>query len=175
MWFTLVRIAINSRASSWTKMASNRCPSWCRIVQSIRIKVLGVTLENKLKFKEHISGMYLKHQDKATKQGIKKSFQYLGESCGILEYKASIPSNSNYCPLSWMFCGKLTLNKLKQLHERIIRFVFVTQSLHMKPCLNREISVRYHCIEYGARPLTSLDVFMAIVPPTCRIILGHPF
>ena len=55
---------------------------------------------------------------------IKKVSKYLDESSRILVYKSFISSNFNYCPVSWMVCGKTNLNKLEKLRERALRFVF---------------------------------------------------
>ena len=32
--------------------------------------------------------------------------------------------NFNYCPVSWMFCGKTNLKNLEKLQERALRFLF---------------------------------------------------
>ena len=50
--------------------------------------------------------------------------KYLDENCRIMIYKTFISSNFNYCPVSWMFCGKANVNKLEKLQERASRFVF---------------------------------------------------
>ena len=86
------------------------------------IKVLGVTLDDKLKFDKHISEMCTK----ASRQinALKGVSKYLDENCRIMIYKTFISSTFNYCPVSWMFCGKTNLNKLEKLQERALRFVF---------------------------------------------------
>ena len=86
------------------------------------IKVLGIVLDNKLKFDEHVSQMCLK----ASRQinALKRISKYLDQKCRILVYKSFISSNFNYCPVSWMFCGKMNLNKLEKLQERALRCVF---------------------------------------------------
>ena len=63
---------------------------------------------------------------KASRQinALKRVSRYLDESCRILVFKSFISSNFNYCPVSWMFCGKTNLNKLEKLQERALRFVF---------------------------------------------------
>ena len=65
------------------------------------IKVLGIVLDNKLQFDEHVSQMCLK----ASRQinALKRISKYLDEKCRILVYKSFISSNFNYCPVSWMF------------------------------------------------------------------------
>ena len=87
------------------------------ILSDPSMKVLGVTLDDKLKFDEHVSEMCRK----ASRQIVSK---YLDESCRILVFKSLISSNFNYCLVSWMFCGKTNLNKLEKLQKRALRFVF---------------------------------------------------
>ena len=67
-------------------------------------KLLGVTIEKNLKFKEHI-------QNQCKKVG--KKLSALGRVCHILSHecrrslmKAFIKSQFGYCPLVWIFCGR---------------------------------------------------------------------
>ena len=91
------------------------------ILSDITIKVLGVTLDNRLKFDKHASSLYIK----ASRQinVLKRISNYLDENCRILIFKFFISSNFSYCPASWMFCGKTNLIKLEKLEERALRFV----------------------------------------------------
>ena len=86
------------------------------------IKVLGVTLDDKLKFDEHVSEICRKVSRHIN--ALKRVSKYLDESCRILMYKSFISSNFNYCPVSWMLCGKTYLNKLENFQERALRCVF---------------------------------------------------
>ena len=65
------------------------------------IKVLGVTLDNRLKFDKHGSILCMK----ASKQinALKRISKYLDENCRILIFKSFISSKFNYCPVSWIF------------------------------------------------------------------------
>ena len=103
------------------------------IVSNSSIKVLAVTLEDKLKFDKHISEMCTKASRQTN--ALKRVSQYLDKNCRIMIYNTFISSNFNYFPVSWMFCGKTNLNKLgKKLQESALRFVFhdTTQPPHMK-------------------------------------------
>ena len=92
------------------------------ILSDTTIKVLGVTLDNRLKFDKHVSTLCMK----ASRQinALKRISKYLDENCRILIFKSFISSSFDYCPVSWMFCGKTNLNKLEKLQERVLRFVF---------------------------------------------------
>ena len=86
------------------------------------IKVLGVTLDEKLNFNSHISGLC----KKASRQIniLKRLSKYLNQESRVSIYKSFISSNFNYCPVAWIFCGKRNSNKLEKLQERALRFVF---------------------------------------------------
>ena len=119
--------------------------------------MLGVTLDNRLKFNKHISSLSIK----ASRQinALKRIFNYLDENCRILIFKSFISSNFSYCPVSWMFSGKTNLNKLEKLQERALRFVFrdttspydsllkrgnfLPLSVHRMRCLGIEV---YKCL-----------------------------
>ena len=66
------------------------------ILSDTTIKVLGVTLDNRLKFDKHISTLCMK----ASRQinALKRISNYLDENCRILIFKSFISSNFNYCP-----------------------------------------------------------------------------
>ena len=80
-------------------------------------KVLGIVLDKKLQFDEHVSQMCLK----ASRQinALKIISMYLGEKCNMM-YKSFISPNFNYGPMSWVFCGKTNLNVLDKLQERVL-------------------------------------------------------
>ena len=92
------------------------------IMPTSSIKVLGVTLDDRLKFDVHISNIC----KSASRQinALKRLSRYLDEKSRVLIYKSFIASNFNYCPVSWMFCGRKNANKLEKLQERALRFVF---------------------------------------------------
>ena len=92
------------------------------IVPTDNIKVLGVTLDDHLKFDAHITNICTT----ASRQinALKRLAKFLNERSRILIYKSFISSNFNYCPVTWMFCGRKNVMKLEKLQERALRFVF---------------------------------------------------
>ena len=87
-----------------------------------KIKVLGVTLDSKLNFKEHVDTLC----SRASRQinALRRISKFLSTSARLKIYKSYIYSNFSYCPLAWIFCGKVNSNKLEKLQERALRFVF---------------------------------------------------
>ena len=153
-------------------MASTHSPSLQdnTVRSDTSITVLGVVLDDKLKFDEHVSVLCLK----ASKQinALKRISKYLDEKCRIMVYKSFISSNFNYCPVAWMFCGKKNLVKLEKLQERVLRFVFcdatasyedlmergnfLPLSLYRIRCLGIEVFKCFH----GLNPAYLNDIFI---------------
>ena len=89
---------------------------------SNHLKVLGVTLDDKLKFDIHIDSICLS----ASRQinALKRLSKFLDESSRVLIYKSFVLSTFSYSPITWIFCGKRNSLKLEKLQERALRFVF---------------------------------------------------
>ena len=83
------------------------------------VKVLGVIIDNRLTFTEHISRCC----KKAARQldALSTIAKYLEMKSKKLIFNSFIMSNFNYCPLVWHFCGKDNNNKLEQIQERSLR------------------------------------------------------
>ena len=95
------------------------------VIPSDHIRVLGVTLDDSLKFDLHISDMC----KKASRQinALKRISKFLTQDSRKSIYRSFIAANFNYCPISWMFCGKKNTSKLEKLQERALRLVFCDQ------------------------------------------------
>ena len=85
-------------------------------------KMLGITINNKLKFDNHVAKICRKvSQQIAVLKRIKKMLPF--ETRRDL-YLAFILPHFNYCSETWNFCSKSAADKLERLNERAIRFVF---------------------------------------------------
>ena len=77
--------------------------------------VLGITVDRKLNFNDHVSQM-------CTKVGrqlyvLQRLKEYIDYKSPMAIYKTFIKSNFNYCPVIWMFTSKAYLSKLETLHK----------------------------------------------------------
>ena len=113
-----------------------------RIWEKGQQKLLGVTINKNLKFKEHIL-------NQCKKAGQKLSA--LGRVCHILSLerrkslmKAFIESQFGYCPLVWMFCGRQENNRINHLHERALRIVYNDYKSTFENLLELDNSVSIH-------------------------------
>ena len=105
------------------------------VIPSDRIRVLGITLDDSLKFDLHISDMCKKgsRQNNAPKRISK----FLTQDSRKSIYRSFIAANFKYCPISWIFCGKKNTSKQEKLQVRALRLVFCDQNSSYDDLLKR--------------------------------------
>ena len=98
------------------RLADNICISSEHVV-----KVLGVQIDDKLTFRDHISSIC----KKAARQlnAMARIAKYLDLDARKMVYNSFILSNFNYCPIVWHFCGKSSNKKLEKIQERALRIL----------------------------------------------------
>ena len=86
-----------------------------------KIDVLGVCIDGKLNFNEHVGRIC----SKASAQ-----ISALQRLTGLVDYQSRkaiytsfIASNFNYCPLVWFFTSRESINKIDKIQERALRSV----------------------------------------------------
>ena len=102
------------------------------------VKALGVIIDNRLTFSDHLSAYCLK----AARQhnALSRISKYLDPKFKSIIYNSFIRSNFEYCPLVWHFCGKTNNNKLEKIQERSLRILQDTYELSYEELLNRNES-----------------------------------
>ena len=83
------------------------------------VKLLGVTLDNKLNFNEHVSNICKKASQKL--HALARVSNYICQDKLRTLMKAFIESQFGYCPLIWMFHSRTLNNRINRLHERALR------------------------------------------------------
>ena len=85
-------------------------------------KLLGVYIDDKLKFHEHVSHIC----KQAAKQisALRRFSNILNEKEKLQIFNVFILANFNYCPLVWHLCGQTDTRKMEKVQERALRFVF---------------------------------------------------
>ena len=98
-----------------------------------KIDVLGVYIDGKLNFNEHVHRIC----SKASAQ-----ISALQRLTGLVDYPSRkaiytsfILSNFNYCPLVWFFTSRESINKLDKIQERALRFVLKDHTSNYKNLL----------------------------------------
>ena len=127
-WFTANGMKANPSKFQFMMISSDRIQQQCLNIGSgitLRsepsVKVLGVTIDDRLQFSEHISACCLK----ASRQlnALSRISKYINLKSKSIIYNSFIASNFNYCPLVWHFCGTTNSNKLEKLRERSLRIL----------------------------------------------------
>ena len=85
------------------------------------VKLLGITIDNKLDFSAHVSNICKKVSLKL--HALARISKFMTHDKLRLLLKAFIESQFGYCPLVWMFYSRTLNNRINRLHERALRLV----------------------------------------------------
>ena len=117
---------------------------------SHEVKLLGMTIDNELKFKKHIEDLCKKASYKI--HALRRIRCYLTvENVRILA-NAFTDSQFNYAPLIWTFAGKTLINKICTIHHRTSQVVYNEYNKSYKELLqlNNKVSVHQRHLQYLA-------------------------
>ena len=90
------------------------------------LKILGITIENKLTFSEHIGNICKKT---SCKVGVFLRLRNLIPWSAKLQlHKSNILPHLTYCDIVWYFCNSSDKKKLERIQERALRAVFKYKS-----------------------------------------------
>ena len=98
------------------------------------VKLLGITIDYKLNFTEHINNICRKASQKF--HALARVAKYINSDKLRIIMKAFFDSQFNYCPLVWMFHSRTLNNKINRLHERTLRLVYKNQILIFQELLD---------------------------------------
>ena len=84
--------------------------------------MIGINLDNELKFEDHVNFMCKKASQKLYALARIAPFMDLKQRRNIV--KAFVESQFRYCPLIWMFHRRGLNNKINHIHERALRIIF---------------------------------------------------
>ena len=85
------------------------------------VKLLGVTIDNELKFKKHVEDLCKKASYKL--HVLRRIRGYLTVEKARILANAFIDSQFNYAPLIWMFAGKTLVYQICKIHYRTLQVV----------------------------------------------------
>ena len=93
------------------------------------LKILGVTLDDKLDHKAHIRNIC--QTASCQINALKRISKFMNEHCRLSVYKSFINANFNNCPIVWMFYGKTNLNKLENCKKEHLQLSMAITRLIM--------------------------------------------
>ena len=123
-WFTVYSLQANPSKfqfmllsfSNIDKFNISLCIDDITLKPEPHVKILGVFLDDKLSFNQHVSISCTK----AARQlnALARISRYLNISLRSLLYNRFVRSNFNYCPMVWNFCGQTNNNKFEKIQEQ---------------------------------------------------------
>ena len=123
------------------------------IVSESKVELLGITIDNRLSFEEHISNLCKKAALQLN--ALKRVAKFLNFSQRKVLAQSFVLSDFNYCPLIWHFCLANDLHKMEKIQERTLRFVhadyassYATLLQKSKSCTLKLRCVQSICIYY---------------------------
>ena len=128
------------------------------IPSSNEVKLLGITIDNQLKFKRHIEEFCKKSSDKL--HALRRIRGYLTVEKARILANAFIDSQFNYARLIWVFAGKTLINKVFKIQHRTLQVVYneYNKSYQELLQLNNIVSIHQRHLQYLA-----LEVFKSLM------------
>ena len=113
-----------------------------RIWEGRNEKLLRVHIDNKLNFDYHIEQLC----DRAGKKlsALARVRQHFSFQKRRMLMKAFIESQFSYCPLVWMFHGRVMNKKINTIHERALRIVYEDYTTSFTELLAKDGSFTIH-------------------------------
>ena len=105
-------------------------------------KLLGIEIDNKLTFSDHVKGICTKASQKLHALSRVSNFMTLKQRKIIMN--SFILSHFGYCPLVWMFHDRRLNHRINRLHERTLRIVYKDDKSSFKELLAKNESFTIH-------------------------------
>ena len=109
------------------------------------VKLLGIKIDNELKFKEHVTNICNKVSQKL--HALARISGYMKVDKLRLILKAFIESQFQYCPLVWMFHSRTLNNRINRLHERALRLANKDSHLTFEELLIKSFSIHHRNLQ----------------------------
>ena len=113
-----------------------------KIWEDTEVKLLGIAIDNSLKFDTHINNICSKANQKLS--FLIRMMNILNFEERRMMFKSFFESQFKYCPLIWMFCSTKANNKINKLHERALRIVYQDDILNFEELLEKDNSFSIH-------------------------------
>ena len=120
----------------WVKVGDNKT------CEKLLVKLLGVTIDNELKFDKYVAEISAKANRKLSVLLRLSKFLCLDKRRTL--FKSFIEAQVKYCPLIWMFCSCNSNKKINRLHERALRLVYDVYSSSFETLIEIDSSFTIH-------------------------------
>ena len=113
-----------------------------KIWESYSKKILGITIDRGLKFKEYIEKIISKAGSKLT--ALARMSHILPFSKTKLLMKSFVKSQFSYCPLVWMFSNRTLNSRIDKLQERSLRILYKDDISTFEELLEKDNAITVH-------------------------------
>ena len=107
------------------------------------VKLLGIQLDYKLNFEQHISELCRKAASQLNV--LKRLKKFIGFNEKKILVQSFVYSNFDYCPLVWYFSSAKSLQKIEKIQERALRFLHNDHISSYSDLLSKSENVYYAC------------------------------
>ena len=128
-----------------------------QVIETNIVKLLGIQIESKLTFKNHMETICKKASQK---------LNALSRLCTIMPFhrrkvlmQAFFNSQFSYCPLVWMFHGRKINTRIDNLHFRALRMIYLDETSSFEELLQKDGSVTVH---HRNLQLLAIEMFKAV-------------
>ena len=112
------------------------------VVGEQAVKLLGITIDNKLQFNEHVSNICKKANVKL--HALSRVSQFMSRDKLKVLMTAFIDSQFSYCLLIWMFHSRYLNNKINNIQKRALQIVYKDYDASFTKLLDMDNSVSTH-------------------------------
>ena len=126
------------------------------------VKLLGVIIDNKLNFNEHISKIC-----KTASQNtncLARIRNCISVKQSRLLYNAYIKSAFGYAPLVWMFCQKTSYKKIENIQKRALRLVFLEHEKSLNEICDSHEEMNIHSMHLCSLATEIFKIFLNLNP-----------
>ena len=112
-----------------------------KVKESQKVLLLGLTIDNKLTFKDHVDMLCSTANYKL--HALRRIWKYLTPVKARLLYNAFINSQFNYASVIWMFCRKKDYLKIEKIQYKALKIIYNSnESYEELLTRSNEVSVR---------------------------------
>ena len=129
-------------------------------------KLLGVKVDNKLNFNEHLDRIIKETSRKVS--ALSRIFPFINLTNRRLLMNSFFSSQFSYCPLVWMCHSRTVNSKINKLHERCLRIIYNDKKLFFKELFETDKSVPIPIKNLQVLATEMFKVYRNISPPIVR-------
>ena len=126
-------------------------------------KLLGIKVDTKLNFNEHLNDIISKPSHKVN--ALSRVVPYMNLSKKKILMNSFFNSQFSYCSLIWMFHSRIMNNKINRLHERCMRLIYEDKTSSFEELLYQDKSVSIHTINLQMLATEMFKVYRGMCPP----------